>query len=108
MTIARDKRFIRVGSDRPGGSERDRGRLIDTFGEFLARQIEPERRYSLIRIADGEFAYTHYTQYTRALRDVWAAGLVPEALPAAVGGALPRAAPRLRGVDSDVAEFLSR
>jgi hypothetical protein len=101
--IARDKRFVRVRSDRPGEAVRDRERLIDAYGKFLARQIEPERRYRLIRMAGADFAYTNYGQYARALRDVWAAGLVPETPSAVVGKALPRAAPRLRGVDSDLA-----
>jgi len=103
--IARDKRFVRVHSDRPGESERDREGLIHAYGKFLARQIEPGRHYSLIRIGGAEFAYTNYGQYTRALGDAWAAGLIPESPPSVVGRALPRVAPRLRGVDSDLGEL---
>jgi hypothetical protein len=106
--IVRDKRFVRVRSDRPGGSKPDRRGLIAAFGEFLASQIEQERRYSLVSIGDADFAYTHYGQYARALQDVWAAGLVPETHAAVLGTDLPQAAPHLRGIDSDLAEFLRR
>ena len=102
--VTRDKRFVRV---RSSGSESDRARLTGAYGAFLARQIEPDRSYSLIRLAESDFAYTHYCQYTRALGDLWAAGLVPETGAPVAGRALPGAAPRLRGVDSDLADFSS-
>ena len=103
--IARHKRFVPVRPNRRGESERDHERLLDAYGNFLAAQIEPERRYSLIRVPGAEFAYTNYTQYARALGDAWAAGFIPETPPAVVGRALPGAAPRLLGVDSDLADF---
>jgi hypothetical protein len=103
--ITRHKRFAPVPAGRRGEPERDRQRLLDAYGNFLAAQIEPDRRYSLIRVPGAEFAYTNYTQYARALGDAWAAGLVPETPPAVAGRALPGAAPRLLGVDSDLADF---
>jgi hypothetical protein len=70
---------------------------------LLARQLEPFRRYSIVRVGSAEFAYTRYDQFVQALAQAWDVGLVPEPRPSALGRELPEAAPLLRGVDLDLA-----
>lgn len=45
---------------------------------------------------------TSYDRYVAALKHVWSAGLVPEALPSASGSQLLEVAPNLRAVDPDL------
>jgi hypothetical protein len=73
-----------------------------TYGPLLASQLEVGRRYSLLRVGAVEFAYTRYDHLAHAMARAWELGLVPELRPSAFGRDLPRAAPRLRGVDSDL------
>jgi hypothetical protein len=69
---------------------------------LLAEQIDPDQRYSVIRIGSGHYAYTTYDRFVRGLKHAWDAGLVPEQGEGAVpGAALPERAPRLRGLDPD-------
>ena len=79
-----------------------RDRWVAAYGPLLAAQLEPSRRYSILRIGTAEFAYTRYDQYVQALGQAWAVGFVPEPRPSALGSDLPDAAPGLRGVDSDL------
>lgn len=78
---------------------------IACYGGVVAAQLHPDRRYSLIRIGRIEFAYTGYDRYVAALKQVWAAGLVPEPLPSAEGAQLLDVAPNLQGVDSDLSDL---
>jgi hypothetical protein len=75
---------------------------IDHYGALLAGQLDPECRYSLIKIGAAEFAYTNYDGYVRALGQAWRAGLVPQSLGAVTGDRLLEIAPNLRGVDADL------
>jgi hypothetical protein len=78
-------------------------RWNDRYGPLIARQLEPDRRYSLLRVGSAEHAYTDYDRYVRALSQTWSSGLVPEPLPSAVGSELLDVAPNLSGIDSDPA-----
>jgi hypothetical protein len=80
-----------------------RRQWTDRYGPEVARQLEPDRRYSLVRVGSVEYAYTGYSQLLRALGEVWSAGLVPQPLPSAMGSDLLDAAPNLNGVDSELA-----
>jgi hypothetical protein len=71
------------------------------YGAALAAQLEPDRRYTLIKVGDAQFAYTDQRQYLRALGRAWDAGFVPQPLPSALGRELVSVAPRLSGVDAD-------
>ena len=79
-------------------------RWIDQYGQALAGRLEPERRYSLIRVGAAEFAYTTYDRYVRALDQVWSAGLVPESLGLVEGSRLLEVVPNLRDIDADLGE----
>jgi hypothetical protein len=79
-----------------------RRRWIDRYGPVVAGQLEPDRRYSLVRVGSAEYAYTSYSGYVRALGQAWSTGLVPAPLPSAVGSELLDVAPNLKGVDSDL------
>lgn len=72
------------------------------YGQLLASQLEPSRRYSIVRIGMAEFAYTRYNQLVEALGQAWALGFVPESRPSVLGRDLPDAAPELRGIDVDL------
>jgi hypothetical protein len=78
-------------------------RWIDQYGQALAERLEPERRYSLLRVGAAEFAYTNYERYVRALDQAWGAGFVPEPLGLVEGSSLLEVAPNLRDVDADLA-----
>jgi hypothetical protein len=80
-------------------------RWIDQYGEAVAGRLEPERRYSLLRVGAAEFAYTTYDRYVRALNQAWTAGFVPEALGLVEGSRLLEVAPNLRAVDADLADL---
>jgi hypothetical protein len=75
------------------------------YGSRVAAQLEPERRYSLLRLGDDEYAFTEYDAFVRALRHVWDSQLVPEQLPSAIGSELLDAAPSLRAVDPEPREL---
>jgi hypothetical protein len=79
-----------------------RRRWIDRYGPLVAGQLEPARRYSLVRVGTAEYAYTTYNRYVEALGRAWSAGLVPEPLPSTVGSELLEVAPNLKGVDADI------
>jgi hypothetical protein len=81
-----------------------RRRWIDRYGRLVAAQLEPDRRYSLIRIGSSEYAYTSYSHHVRALGQAWSAGLVPEPLPRTLGSELLAVAPNLKSVDADLDE----
>lgn len=82
-----------------------RKRWAEAYGELLASQLEPSRRYSIVRIGTAQFAYTRYDQLVEALGRAWALGFVPESHRSVLGRDLPDAAPDLRGVDSDLTEL---
>lgn len=74
-------------------------RWVELYGPLVAAQLEPDRRYSVVRIGSVEFAYTDTDRFVRALREAWDAGYVPEPRPSCLGTELADVAPRLRGVD---------
>jgi hypothetical protein len=79
-------------------------RWAKAYGEQVAKKLEWDRRYVIVRIGSSEFAFSDYDRYVAALRDAWAAGFVPEHGPNLVRGAdLPDAAPALRGVNAGIA-----
>jgi hypothetical protein len=69
----------------------------------VADRLNPDCLYSLVRIGDMEYACSDFDHYARALGQSWDAGFVPESRPSALGAELPGAAPRLQGVDVDLA-----
>jgi hypothetical protein len=75
---------------------------VAAYGRLLAMQLEPTRRYSMLKVGAAEFAYTRYDQFVEALAEMWAAGQPVEQRPSVLGSELPGAAPALRGVDSDL------
>ncbi len=75
------------------------------YGPLVAEQLDPDRRYTLIRIGAAEFAYTDHERYLRALGRAWEIGLCPDPLPSAYGRDLPGVAPNLQGVDLDLADL---
>jgi hypothetical protein len=77
-------------------------RWIDQYGQALAERLEPERRYSLLRVGAAEFAYTTYDRYVRALDQAWSAGFVPEPLGLVEGSSLLEVVPSLRDIDADL------
>lgn len=79
-----------------------RERWVDRYGALVAELLDPDCRYSLLRIGSAEFAYTTYDAYVRALGEAWSAGLVPWPLGAVTGAQLLDVAPDLRGVDLDL------
>jgi hypothetical protein len=79
-----------------------RERWTAAYGRLLAMQLEPTRRYSMLRVGAAEFAYTRYDHFVQALAEMWAAGRPVEQRPSVLGSDLPDAAPGLRGVDSDL------
>jgi hypothetical protein len=78
-----------------------RERWIAQYGQRVAAQLEPDRRYSLVRVGSDEYAFTDYERYVRMLRRVWDSQLVPEPLASVLGSELLNVAPRLRAVDPD-------
>jgi hypothetical protein len=75
------------------------------YGPLVAEQLDPERRYSLVRVGSVEYGFTSYESYVRALRHTWGAGLVPEPLPSVGAEALLDIAPNLQAVDPDLADL---
>ena len=71
------------------------------FGPRVAMELEPDRRYSVVRIGSSEYAFRDHGRYVRVLRDAWSGGFVPEPLPSAMGRELLDVAPNLRAVDPD-------
>jgi hypothetical protein len=80
-------------------------RWIDRYGPVLAEQLEPDRRYSLVRLGAAEFAYTTYDRYIHALAQAWRAGFVPQPLGSVEGSRLLEIAPNLRAVDADLSDL---
>jgi hypothetical protein len=80
-------------------------RWIDRYGPVLAEKLEPDRRYSLVRLGAAEFAYTTYDGYVRALAQAWSAGFVPQPLGLVEGSRLLEIAPNLRAVDADLSDL---
>jgi hypothetical protein len=78
---------------------------VEAYGIPLAQKLEPRRRYSLVSVGDVEYAFSSYESYTRAMSEIWSAGLVPEPLPSTLGADLPSVAPRLRDVDPDLGDM---
>jgi hypothetical protein len=79
-----------------------RRRWTVRYGRLVAGQLEPARRYSLVRVGPAEYAFTSYNRYVDALNRAWSAGLVPEPLPNTLGSELLEVAPNLKGVDADI------
>jgi hypothetical protein len=80
-------------------------RWIDRYGPVLAEQLQPDQRYSLVRLGAVEFAYTTYDGYVRALGQAWSAGFVPQPLGLVEGSRLLEVAPNLRAVDADLSDL---
>jgi hypothetical protein len=75
---------------------------VAAYGRLLSLQLEPMRRYTILRVGAAEFAYTRYDQFVEALAQAWAEDLPAEQRPSVLGRDLPAGAPGLRGVDSDL------
>jgi hypothetical protein len=82
-----------------------RERWAAAYGELLSLQLEPARRYSILRVGNAEFAYTRYDHFVEALAHAWAAGRAVEQRPSVLGSELPGAAPGLRAVDADLSAW---
>jgi hypothetical protein len=80
-------------------------RWIDRYGPVLAEQLQPDQRYSLVRLGAVEFAYTTYDGYVRALGQAWSAGFVPQPLGLVEGSKLLEVAPNLRALDADLSDL---
>jgi hypothetical protein len=78
-----------------------RERWTASYGPLVAMQLEPDRRYSLVRVGSAEYAFTDHDRYVRSLRHVWGAQLVAEPLRSAMGAELQDVAPNLKAVDPD-------
>jgi hypothetical protein len=78
-----------------------RERWVAQYGPVVALQLEPQRRYSIVRIGAVEYAFTDYDRYARALRRIWDARRMPEPLGSAAGSDLLDIAPNLQAVDPD-------
>jgi len=78
---------------------------LELYGPLVAERLEAQRRYALMRVKAAQFAFSDYDAYTRALGEVWAAGLVPEPMPSTLGADLADAAPNLRALDPDLADL---
>lgn len=89
-------------TDQPAAPLRER--WVARYGVEVAGRLEPDRRYSLVRVGDAEYAFTSYDRYVAALKHAWRAGLVPETLPSASGSRLLEVAPNLRAIDPDLDE----
>jgi hypothetical protein len=89
-----------VESDRLLAELRDR--WIAQYGPRVAAQLEPDRRYSLVRVGSAEYAFTEYDRFIRALRHTWDSQLVTEHLPSVIGSKLLAVASNLRAVDPDL------
>jgi hypothetical protein len=76
-----------------------RERWAARYGPQLAAQLEPDRRYSLLRVGAAEYAFTDYDRYVAALKHVWSEDQVPEPRPSTLGSDLLDVAPDLRGLD---------
>jgi hypothetical protein len=48
-------------------------------------QLDPARRYSVMRIGDARFTYSDPAAYLRALGQAWSAGFSPQPCPSALG-----------------------
>ena len=78
---------------------------LEQYGPLVAEQLEPERRYALVRVGVVEFAYSDYDRYLRALGQTWETGFAADPLPSSLGRDLPAVAPHLRGVDLDLTDL---
>jgi hypothetical protein len=81
------------------------GSLTPVYEPHVAEQIDENRRYAVLRAGRADYAYTDYEALTRAMAQVWAAGLVPEPAPTTLGSDLPTVAPNLQGVDLDLSDL---
>lgn len=95
-----------IGSDRRLAELREHWSA--RYGPLVAMQLEPDRRYSLVRVGSAEYAFTDHDRYVRALRDAWDARLVLEPLPSAMGSELPDVAPNLKAVDPEPDDLRKR
>jgi hypothetical protein len=69
----------------------------------VVERLRWDRRYSIIRIGESDFAFSGYDGYIAALSAAWEAGFVPHHGPSRVRGIdLPEVASSLRGVDIDL------
>lgn len=82
-----------------------RARWTERYGALVAGQLEPDRRYSLIKVGSAEYAYTSYKRHVRALGQAWHLGLVPQPLPSSLGSELLDKAPNLKSVDADLEDL---
>jgi len=79
-----------------------RERWTERYGARLAAQLEPDRRYSLLKVGAAEYAFTSYDRYVAALKHVWSGDQVPEPRPSVVGSELLEVAPNLLDIDPDL------
>jgi hypothetical protein len=96
----------RTASDRRLAELRDRWTAC--YGPIIAMQLEPDRRYSLLRVGRAEYAFTDHDRYVRSLRYVWAGRVPAESLRSAIGQELTDAAPNLKAIDPDPEELRPR
>ncbi len=74
----------------------------------VVERLRWDRQYWLVRIGGSEFAFSSFDGYVAALKDVWAAGLIPDHAPGPVRGIdLPAAAPRLSAIDDELTPLLA-
>jgi hypothetical protein len=78
-----------------------RERWTDRYGPRVAARLQPDRRYSLVRVGADEYAFTDYERFVRALRHLWDSQLVFEQIPSATGSELLDVAASLRAVDPE-------
>jgi hypothetical protein len=95
--------------DRRFGAERRQQAAVERWLEAgyppeVVERLRWDRRYSIIRVGESEFAFSDYDGYVAALDAAWAAGFVPDHGPSRVRGIdLPDVVRSLRGVDIDLA-----
>jgi hypothetical protein len=54
-----------------------RERWTARYGALVAARLEPDRRYSLLKVGAAEYAFTSYDRYVAALKHVWSGDQVP-------------------------------
>ena len=102
-TIVKSPRHRRPEGDSRRPLSEVRAEWQSLYEPVVVEQLDPRQRYSIVRVGTVQFAYTTYEGYITALSQVWEAGFVPASGHTGVlGTELPEAAPRLKGVDTDL------
>ena len=104
MTRRRPWRSGRFSDERRRAHEAEERWREAGYGDAVIEKLEWDRRYSVLRVAGLELAYSDYKRFTAALAAAWDAGYVPGPGHSSVCGVdLPDVAPSLSGVDVDLA-----